>query len=89
VVLGHEALIRGPQGSRLHAPLVLFDVAQRSGRLMELELYLASVRSAAMRPPAASASFSSTSARRRCVMAMAPSTVLSRYYANWPFLIIG
>ena len=38
VVLGHEALIRGPQDSRLHAPLVLFDVAQRSGRLMELEL---------------------------------------------------
>lgn len=47
VVLGHEALIRGPQGSRLHAPLVLFDVAQRSGRLMELELLsrLCSLRS--------------------------------------------
>lgn len=47
VVLGHEALIRGPQGSRLHAPLVLFEVAQRSGRLMELELLsrLCSLRS--------------------------------------------
>ncbi|MGE3297959.1 MAG: GGDEF domain-containing protein [Porticoccaceae bacterium] len=38
VVLGHEALIRGPQDSPLHSPIALFDAAQRSGRLMELDL---------------------------------------------------
>jgi EAL domain-containing protein (putative c-di-GMP-specific phosphodiesterase class I)/GGDEF domain-containing protein len=46
-ILGHEALIRGPQDSPLHSPIALFDVAHRSGRLMELELLsrLCSLRS--------------------------------------------
>jgi len=37
-VFGFEALIRGPSDSPLHAPSNLFDVAERSGRLLELEL---------------------------------------------------
>ena len=36
-VLGFEALTRGPVNSSLHSPLVLFDVAARFGRLLELE----------------------------------------------------
>ena len=36
-VLGFEALTRGPANSSLHSPLVLFDVAARFGRLLELE----------------------------------------------------
>lgn len=36
-VLGYEALTRGPADSPLHSPLVLFDVAARAGRLIELE----------------------------------------------------
>jgi EAL domain-containing protein (putative c-di-GMP-specific phosphodiesterase class I) len=37
-IAGHEALSRGPQGSALHAPQVLFEVADKLGRLSELEL---------------------------------------------------
>lgn len=36
-LLGFEALTRGPANSSLHSPLVLFDVAARFGRLLELE----------------------------------------------------
>ncbi|MEH0167658.1 bifunctional diguanylate cyclase/phosphodiesterase [Paucibacter sp. JuS9] len=36
-ILGYEALTRGPADSSLHSPLVLFDVAARQGRLVELE----------------------------------------------------
>jgi EAL domain-containing protein (putative c-di-GMP-specific phosphodiesterase class I) len=36
-VLGFEALTRGPSHSPLHSPLVLFDIAARCGRLVELE----------------------------------------------------
>ena len=36
-ILGWEALSRGPEDSALHFPLVLFDVAASSGRLIELE----------------------------------------------------
>lgn len=35
---GYEALIRGPSGSPLHAPISLFDAATRNGQLAELEL---------------------------------------------------
>jgi EAL domain-containing protein (putative c-di-GMP-specific phosphodiesterase class I) len=37
-VHGYEALIRGPEGSWLHSPLTLFDVAMRAGLLVELDL---------------------------------------------------
>jgi EAL domain-containing protein (putative c-di-GMP-specific phosphodiesterase class I)/GGDEF domain-containing protein len=37
MLLGFEALSRGPSDSPLHSPLVLFDVAARLGRLVELE----------------------------------------------------
>ncbi|MEW6352711.1 MAG: GGDEF domain-containing protein [Pseudomonadota bacterium] len=37
-IYGYEALIRGPSDGPLHAPLSLFDAAQRSGQLAELEL---------------------------------------------------
>ncbi|KAA0013135.1 GGDEF domain-containing protein [Billgrantia pellis] len=37
-VHGYEALIRGPEGSRLYSPLVLFDAAMRQGLLVELDL---------------------------------------------------
>jgi EAL domain-containing protein (putative c-di-GMP-specific phosphodiesterase class I)/GGDEF domain-containing protein len=36
-ILGFEALTRGPANSSLHSPLVLFEVAARFGRLLELE----------------------------------------------------
>ena len=36
-ILGFEALTRGPSDSPLHSPLVLFDIAARCGRLVELE----------------------------------------------------
>lgn len=36
-VLGFEALIRGPEGSALHRPDQLFEVARRSGQLAALE----------------------------------------------------
>ncbi len=36
-ILGYEALTRGPADSPLHSPLVLFDLAARLGRLVELE----------------------------------------------------
>ncbi|HEY7377237.1 MAG TPA: EAL domain-containing protein, partial [Steroidobacteraceae bacterium] len=36
-VLGHEALSRGPSGTRLHSPLALFAAAIRSERTVELE----------------------------------------------------
>ena len=36
-LLGFEALSRGPSDSPLHSPLVLFDLAARLGRLVELE----------------------------------------------------
>lgn len=36
-IFGYEALTRGPSDSPLHSPLVLFDVAARLGRLVELE----------------------------------------------------
>lgn len=35
---GYEALTRGPRDSHLHSPLKLFAVAERLGRLSELEL---------------------------------------------------
>ncbi|MCE8033879.1 MAG: EAL and GGDEF domain-containing protein [Halomonas sp.] len=37
-VHGYEALIRGPEGARLHSPLALFDAAMRQGLLVELDL---------------------------------------------------
>ncbi len=36
-VLGYEALSRGPEGSALEAPTMLFDVARMHGKLWELE----------------------------------------------------
>jgi len=36
-IIGYEALTRGPADSALHSPLVLFEVAARAGRLVELE----------------------------------------------------
>ena len=35
---GYEALMRGPEGSPLHSPLKLFDVAMQAGLLVELDL---------------------------------------------------
>ena len=37
-IFGYEALSRGPSNSPLHAPLTLFSVARKAGRLSELEL---------------------------------------------------
>ncbi len=37
-IFGFEALIRGPSDSPLHSPLQLFEVAEREGRLFELDL---------------------------------------------------
>lgn len=37
VVIGYEALLRGPSDSPLHAPTALFAVADRCGRLAELD----------------------------------------------------
>lgn len=37
-ILGYEALIRGPSSSPLYSPVSLFKVAQRTGRLLDLEL---------------------------------------------------
>jgi EAL domain-containing protein (putative c-di-GMP-specific phosphodiesterase class I)/GGDEF domain-containing protein len=39
-ILGWEALTRGPSDSPLHSPVVLFDIAARMGRLVELERML-------------------------------------------------
>lgn len=39
-VLGHEALTRGPANSPLHSPLVLFELAAQTGRLVALERLL-------------------------------------------------
>lgn len=36
-ILGYEALVRGPANSPLHSPLVLFEVAAREHKLIELE----------------------------------------------------
>ncbi|WP_226406200.1 GGDEF domain-containing protein [Dechloromonas denitrificans] len=36
-ILGYEALIRGPEGSELHRPDMLFAAARRAGRSLELE----------------------------------------------------
>ena len=35
---GFEALIRGPSDSPLHSPVALFEVAERRGRLVDLDL---------------------------------------------------
>jgi diguanylate cyclase (GGDEF)-like protein len=35
---GYESLIRGPSDSHYHSPVTLFDIAIRSGRLLELDL---------------------------------------------------
>jgi len=37
-IFGYESLIRGPSDSSYHSPVTLFDIAIRSGRLMELDL---------------------------------------------------
>lgn len=37
-IIGYEANIRGPVGSSLHSPISLFEVAERCGRFVELEL---------------------------------------------------
>ncbi len=37
-IYGYEALIRGPSNSPLHSPATLFEVAERSGRLLDLDL---------------------------------------------------
>lgn len=37
-IFGYEALIRGPSDTPLHSPSILFDAAQRDGRLTELDL---------------------------------------------------
>jgi EAL domain-containing protein (putative c-di-GMP-specific phosphodiesterase class I)/GGDEF domain-containing protein len=39
-VMGHEALTRGPANSPLHSPLVLFELAARFGKLIQLERLL-------------------------------------------------
>ena len=39
-IVGFEALTRGPADSPLHSPLVLFEVAARCGRLVELERHV-------------------------------------------------
>lgn len=39
-IFGYEALTRGPSDSPLHSPLVLFDVAAKFGRLIELERHI-------------------------------------------------
>lgn len=38
-IFGYEGLIRGPAGSALQSPAMLFDAANRAGRLMELEAH--------------------------------------------------
>lgn len=38
IIVGYEALIRGPSGSPLHSPAQLFDAASRSGRLFDLDV---------------------------------------------------
>ena len=35
---GYESLIRGPSDSLYHSPVTLFDIANRTGRLLELDL---------------------------------------------------
>ena len=42
-IFGHEALIRGPAGTPLHAPLALLELAAREARLTEFELYCVDV----------------------------------------------
>ena len=42
-IFGHEALIRGPVGTPLHAPLALLELAAREARLTEFELYCVDV----------------------------------------------
>jgi len=37
-IIGYESLIRGPSDSLYHSPVSLFDIAIRSGRLVELDL---------------------------------------------------
>ena len=37
-IFAHEALIRGPEGSNLHTPYVLLDLARREGLLLDFEL---------------------------------------------------
>jgi len=37
-ILGYESLIRGPSDSLYHSPVNLFDIAIRSGKLVELDL---------------------------------------------------
>ena len=37
-ILGYESLIRGPSDSALHNPVMLFDIARRTGSLTELDL---------------------------------------------------
>lgn len=37
-ILGYESLIRGPSDSPYHSPVNLFDIAIRSGKLVELDL---------------------------------------------------
>ncbi|WP_428002237.1 EAL domain-containing protein [Acidovorax sp.] len=37
-IFAHEALIRGPEGSALHTPDVLLDLARREGLLLDFEL---------------------------------------------------
>lgn len=37
-IFGYEALSRGPSDSTLHSPLMLFDTARLTGRLVELDL---------------------------------------------------
>lgn len=36
-ILGYEGLTRGPSGSYLHSPTVLFDMAAQTGQLVDLE----------------------------------------------------
>ncbi len=38
VILGYESLVRGPSDSALHNPVMLFDMARRTGSLTELDL---------------------------------------------------
>jgi EAL domain-containing protein (putative c-di-GMP-specific phosphodiesterase class I)/DNA-binding response OmpR family regulator len=52
-VMGYELLARGPVQSRLHRPDVLFEVAQREGRVAELDraCRLMAARAGATLPP--------------------------------------
>lgn len=68
-VHGYEALIRGPEGSWLHSPLTLFDVAMREGLLVELDLLCRRL---------AIAAFARLDLSGRLFLNVMPSTIVER-----------